>query len=88
MSEREISLCPSVCHVTELFLRVKMQQNLIAPAVERSLSGVVLNADSLEETIAVQNADLLDLRNHREANGFYFQSGINYLELKSYFSRA
>ena len=37
-----------------------MQQNLIVPAVERSLSGVVLNVDSLEETIAVQNADLQD----------------------------
>ena len=44
-----------------------MQQNLIVPAVERSLSGVVLNADSLEETIGVQNVDLLDLRKYREA---------------------
>ena len=47
-----------------------MQQNLIVPAVERSLSGVVLNVDSLEETIAVQNADLQDLRKYSQATAF------------------
>jgi hypothetical protein len=39
---------------------VKIQQNLIALTVEKYLSGVALNAGSSEETIAVQNADLLD----------------------------
>ena len=37
-----------------------IQQNLIAPTVEKYLSGVALNAGSSEETTAVQNADLLD----------------------------
>ena len=39
---------------------MKIQQNLIAPTVEKYLSGVALNAGSSEETTAVQNADLLD----------------------------
>ena len=66
-AREKTSLCLSVCHVTELFLRAKTQQNLIAPAVERYLSGVVLNADSLEETITVQNVDSLDRRKFRES---------------------
>jgi len=38
-----------------------MQQKLIAPTAEKYLSGVALNADSSEETTAVQNAGSLVL---------------------------
>jgi len=39
---------------------VRTQQKLIAQTAEKYLSGVALNAGSLEETTAAQNADSLD----------------------------
>ena len=48
-----------------------MRQNQTALTVERYLSGVVLNADSSEETTGVQNVVLQD---HRKLADFLFIS--------------